>query len=712
MKIYSMTATFGKLDNQTLTLEPGLNIIEAPNEWGKSTWCAFLVSMLYGIDTKARTTAAALADKEHYAPWSGAPMEGRMDICWKGRDITIERRTKGRLIFGDFRAYETHTGLEVPELNAANCGMELLGVERSVFQRAGFLKLTDMPVTQDDALRRRLNNLVTTGDESGDGDKLAQTLKDLKNKVRSNRTTGLIPQAEAEQAKLEDQLYNLEELHKQERGIKARQQELEAWIVQLENHKIALQYNQAKEKNQRMQEAEQETARLQAELSALEKECADLPLQTEAERTRIELQNLHSESMALQMEQQLMPPIPEKPACLKCFEGLSGAQAIEQAKADTAMAQQQNVKNSLPGIGIGVLVAAVAALVAGIFLPVMFAVGGVLLAAGIALVVVGTMKIKKAKTILQELAAKYETDAIDRWCVIANEYHDLMRKYETELESHQNQIRTLQKRTQQLMEQLQELTKGESVGVCMNRWEQISNKWQKLYDLQRDLRRAEGQLETLQAISKDIPAPTAPDHLTQSMEETDSQLINAIQEQKQNHLRLGQCQGQAESIGQESILRQQLKQVRTRIEKLEHTYGALEVALQALSSAKNELQRRFAPRIAKRAEEIFSKLTAGRYEKVILTDDLSMQIGAQQENTLRSSQWRSDGTVDQLYLALRLAVAEELTPDAPLVLDDAMVRFDDVRLKTALNILSESAENKQVILFTCQTREKKLQGEA
>ena len=64
------------------------------------------------------------------------------------------------------------------------------------------------------------------------------------------------------------------------------------------------------------------------------------------------------------------------------------------------------------------------------------------------------------------------------------------------------------------------------------------------------------------------------------------------------------------------------------------------------------------------------------------------------------------------YPALRLAVAEELTPDAPLVLDDAMVRFDDTRLATALNILDEMAENKQVILFTCQSREKKLQGEA
>jgi uncharacterized protein YhaN len=64
--------------------------------------------------------------------------------------------------------------------------------------------------------------------------------------------------------------------------------------------------------------------------------------------------------------------------------------------------------------------------------------------------------------------------------------------------------------------------------------------------------------------------------------------------------------------------------------------------------------------------------------------------------------------VDQLYLALRLAVAGELTPDAPLVLDDALVRFDDRRLAEALDVLTEEAETKQVILFTCQTREQNL----
>ena len=91
MRIYKMTATFGKLEHETLVLEPGLNLISAPNEWGKSTWCAFLVAMLYGMDTRAKSTKSALAEKERFAPWSGAPMSGKIELNWQGRDITIER---------------------------------------------------------------------------------------------------------------------------------------------------------------------------------------------------------------------------------------------------------------------------------------------------------------------------------------------------------------------------------------------------------------------------------------------------------------------------------------------------------------------------------------------------------------------------------------------------------------------------------------------
>ena len=277
MKIYSMTATFGKLEHETLTLQPGLNVIHAPNEWGKSTWCAFLAAMLYGIETRVHSTKTALADKERYAPWSGSPMSGRMELNWNGRDITIERSTKGRSIFGIFRAYETQSGLPVAELTADNCGQMLLGVEKSVFLRAGFLKLTDLPVSEDKALWRRLNALVTTGDESGAADALEQKLRDLKNRCRANRANGLIPQALAQQAELNDKLLQLRTLKTQEARLTQRQQELQVYTAQLENHKKALDYQALQESSQKAAATTQQLQFAREQVAQQEAICRELP---------------------------------------------------------------------------------------------------------------------------------------------------------------------------------------------------------------------------------------------------------------------------------------------------------------------------------------------------------------------------------------------------------------------------------------------------
>lgn len=705
MKIYSMTATFGKLEHQTLTLKPGLNVIQAPNEWGKSTWCAFLIAMLYGIDTRARTTQTALADKERYAPWSGAPMEGSMDICWNGRDITIQRRTRGRLILGDFRAFETDTGLDVPELTASNCGMVLLGVEQSVFLRAGFLKMSDLPVTQDDALRRRLNNLVTTGDESGAGEKLAQSLKDLKNKCRSNRSTGLLPQAEAERDRLEEQLRSLQDLNSQASRLRERQQELETRIDQLQNHKAALHYSQAQEESRHIRDAEKERDSAQALVEELTSICHDLPREEEAEHARMQIQRLHSESMALQMEQQMMPPAPTAPQAVKGFEGLTGAEAVEKADADTAQAEksEKSAKTGTVLAWIGIVLAILGGAAAVFLLPLV-----AISAVGLVLFIIGLAQKKQCRNTLSRLAAQYETAD---WKGAARNYAEGRQAYDEAVAQYSKTIRELESRRNSLISQIQELTGERSVADSLAYWEDVTRKWRRLGDARRDLQRAESQIVTWQAMAKDVPAPEKPDTLTYSLSETDALLRSAEFEQQQNNNRLGQYQGQADALGQESAMREDLKQIRQRIAKLEDTYAALELAQTALSKATGELQRRFAPRIAKRAQELFEKLTGGRYQKVMLAEDLSLHVSAQGEGTLRTSQWRSDGTVDQLYLALRLAVAEELTPEAPLILDDAMVRFDDDRLATALHILEETAENKQVILFTCQGREKKLQGE-
>ena len=65
-------------------------------------------------------------------------------------------------------------------------------------------------------------------------------------------------------------------------------------------------------------------------------------------------------------------------------------------------------------------------------------------------------------------------------------------------------------------------------------------------------------------------------------------------------------------------------------------------------------------------------------------------------------------TADELYLSVRLAVCRLLLPeDAPLLLDDALVMFDDDRLRLALRLLQREAANRQILLFTCQHREQK-----
>ena len=67
----------------------------------------------------------------------------------------------------------------------------------------------------------------------------------------------------------------------------------------------------------------------------------------------------------------------------------------------------------------------------------------------------------------------------------------------------------------------------------------------------------------------------------------------------------------------------------------------------------------------------------------------------------------SAGTQDQIYLALRLAIMDCLSPDEklPLILDDAFARYDEDRLEQVLRILAGEAEERQILIFTCQNRE-------
>ena len=670
MRIYSMTATFGKLERETLELQPGLNILEAPNEWGKSTWCAFLTAMLYGVETRAHTTKTILADKERYAPWSGSPMSGRIELNWQGRDITIQRHTKGRIPMGEFSAFETKTGLPVPELTAQNCGQQLLGVEKAVFVRSAFLRGSDLPVEPEESLRRRLHALVTTGEENSAADDLERKLKELKNRCRANRTVGLLPQAYSRRDALERELRNADQLRRREKELQGQIAQLEAQQAQLELHRQTLDYQAAREAKKRyvLAFAEWEAAARQERLCL--EAVNGLP---DADILEEKLQQYFHVRQRLETLGKLLGDDPEA--------GLR--QAREKARQDAQRCGRLSLWRWI-ALMIGLLAAAAGGLLWHLELAV-YAwaawVVGILCLGGAVLLQLGRRK----------LCSQYDLLPPRQWEEHAIEMHPSAKHWEA---------------YQIVCGHLEKITGGVPAEAYAQQLQSQLDAWQRLREASVRKENAEQLVSALKSEDTVLRMPSGEDILTCSRQETDARLAQCRNQLLALRLEQARCRGEAEAMGQSAALERELEALKGRIAALEDTYAALEIALNALAEARTELQRRFAPQIVKKAQTLFSMLTQGRYTQLAMEEDLRLHIRGEGEDTLRSSLWRSEGTVDQLYLALRLAVASELVPHAPLILDDALVRFDDNRLKLALELLRQEAENRQILLFTCQSREK------
>ena len=172
--------------------------------------------------------------------------------------------------------------------------------------------------------------------------------------------------------------------------------------------------------------------------------------------------------------------------------------------------------------------------------------------------------------------------------------------------------------------------------------------------------------------------------------------------------RLDTLTGQLQSFGSVDTICAQLSHKQEALAALQIQYDAISLAMEALSDANTVLQNRFSPALGQRTSEIFGKITSGRYEKVLLNRDFAISAEVQGDPVMRSLSLLSQGTADQLYLAVRLAICDMILPaenNPPLILDDALLSFDEERLHAALDYLAEESRHRQILLFSCQKRE-------
>ena len=714
MLIQRMAASFGRLQNDTLELQPGLNILQAPNETGKSTWCAFLLSVLYGINSRERDRPGAPADKNRYAPWSGALMAGRVDCRWNGRDITLMRATRRQgTPMGEFKALYAGTGDIVPGLTGQNCGETLLGVTREVFERSAFIRQT--------GLERRIAALLTSGEEEVSFSEAAAALKKQLNRRRHNKT-GQIPALEAQLEELRSALEQSDALAGQLEQSRQEAEALDGRVQALSEELAAWDHWENAQRSQSLDKLRQEAedARAQADALHAQLEQERIPGGDVIARLRGAIVNLETTRKALRKARD------ERDAAMKAV--LRAEDAVSKSPFAGQTPEQVQRQLDTPPEGrpsyAGAAVLGVAGAAAGALTGWGLRAQGMALSLSLAAAVLFftafgvffLVRSQKRKARLSALTRRYGTTDTDQIARMAEEYRALCQTRDQAQEDLRAKsaaadalYATLSSNEQGILLEVRRFAPTAfdipTADLLLRR---CAQRRKELTEAESTAREAALRAEALSQNGGKPQAAGSAARPARSREVIGQELAQAQEARAAARSAADHLAGQLHAAGDRVVLQSQIRTLTDRRDALETEYAALLEALEALEQAGTELQGRFSPALGRRAAEIFRALTGGRYTGVVLDRDFRVCAQPEGEQLYRDVPYLSAGTADQLYLAVRLAVCDLALPredPAPLILDDALTAFDDERCAAALTYLKEEAKNRQILLFTCHSRE-------
>ena len=719
-----MTATFGKLQGRTLELRDGLNILQAPNETGKSTWCAFLLSILYGINSRERDRAGFIADKNRYAPWSGSAMSGRMDCSTDLGELTLTRSTRRQASpMGEFSAVYAGTNEPVPGLTGTACGETLLGISREVFERSAFIRQNNLSISQNADLERRIAALISSGQEDTSYMEAAEALKKQLHRRRHNKT-GQLPALEAELAELDRQLAESDSLARQlaqARGevssLFVREQQLQAELDQWDRWEAARQRRVLSDAAAAAEAAEAKAAQVREQLQK-----DQIPENETIARLRGAIVNLETTRKAVDKARaerdEAMKALLRAEAAVN--ESPFAGQTAEEARKSAASVPDSApwpLSELLPSIFLGAL-ALILSIISILGINDAFANAIFFgIPCAISALVIPVYKNHKWQKETSAFLKKHGVSSAAELRMQAAAYAKLCEARDTAQASANAKsaaadtlYNTLTSNEQGILLEVRRFAPGAfDIPTADRLLRACAVRRKELAEAESAAREARLRcdLQAQQLPEADVPAeelpvpPRSREAVTANLEAVRAALAQA---------RSGadRLTGQLHGLTPPDQLRARQAELEDQRAGLEAEYSAIRLAMETLDQANTTLQNRFSPELGRRAAEIFAQLTGSRYSGVVLDRSFRLSAEPAGDPVFRDAALLSAGTLDQLYLAVRLAICDLVLPpekEVPIVLDDALANFDDDRCAAALEFLKAAAGNRQILLFTCHSRE-------
>lgn len=132
-----------------------------------------------------------------------------------------------------------------------------------------------------------------------------------------------------------------------------------------------------------------------------------------------------------------------------------------------------------------------------------------------------------------------------------------------------------------------------------------------------------------------------------------------------------------------------------------------EIVKQEIENACQEMKENITPDFLEELKNILIQVTKGKYSKIYLDSENNLQIEVENGQYVPIERL-STGTIDLIYLALRISAAKEISQEnMPIIMDESFSYYDNERMKESLKYLSNQ-ENRQILIFTCSDRESEI----
>lgn len=686
MKIKNIKVNaYGNIENKDINLEEGINIIHGANESGKSTLLNYIISIFYGISRNK--DGKVLSDYEKYKPWNSNEFSGRISYKLEnGEKYEIFRdfNKKNPKIYND-KLEDISDRFETDKKDGSKFFIEQMGIDKQIY-------LSTVVSTQEEVrldeknqnmLIQKIANLAGTGEDNVSYKKALIKLQEkIRDEIGTNKTSQKpINIIEKEIVEINNKIVETEKYRNRKYEIDAEKEQILSELKKLEQQKQILQ-----ELQNSMKSEEETKNRLEIREKNRKDNIAKINELTNQKNT------INAESERVQSAKNHLQDIIK--GHKENIEKLnSEIEKIANEKEET----QEKEKPSISFIVITVVLAI--ALICSIILIKNYIVSGILGVAIIANIVFyvinkNKQKVNKAKLrekINQEKQYKREKLENQKQQIIANvnttekeleKQEEEEKQVNSELSMLKGQIILLEKNNEKITEEIEQDNKAIK--------EESNKNKQQIIEKYKDKN------------INDLLYINDYQNYISKIEET----IN------NNRIRIKGLEIEYNTIvpqlDEMVVLEEKREADKEKLAELREKESIINIAIENLMDAYEEMKTTITPKFTKNLSESIQKISSNKYNKVTINDENGMIIENNRGEYVEAIKL-STGTIDQLYLALRLSMIDELSKEnLPIILDESFAYSDNNRLKNMLQYLTSDLNNHQTIIFTCTDREQKM----